>query len=61
MLLSFKRMNNILSQFMAKNKGYKLSFSASLLAENEEKRKNNTLFDQLDSDSNPIVIKYTLK
>jgi hypothetical protein len=31
------------------------------LSENEEKRKNNTLFDQLDSDSNPIVIKYTLK
>ncbi|MDD3064356.1 MAG: hypothetical protein PHX50_16290, partial [Massilibacteroides sp.] len=31
------------------------------LSENEDKRKNHTLFDQLDSDSNPIVIKYTLK
>jgi glycyl-tRNA synthetase beta chain len=38
MLLSFKRMNNILSQFTQKNKGYTLSFNASLLAENEEKK-----------------------
>lgn len=38
MLLSFKRMNNILAQFTAKNKGYKLSFNASLLAESEEKK-----------------------
>ena len=31
------------------------------LSENEEKWKNNTLFDQVDSDSNPILVKYNLK
>ena len=38
MLLSFKRMNNILSQFTQKNKGYVLSFSSALLAEEGEKK-----------------------
>jgi glycyl-tRNA synthetase beta chain len=38
MLLSFKRMNNILSAFYQKNKNAKVSFSASLLAEDEEKK-----------------------
>lgn len=31
------------------------------LSENEEKWKNNALFDQVDSDSNPILVKYNLK
>jgi glycyl-tRNA synthetase beta chain len=38
MLLSFKRMNNILSAFYQKNKDAKVSFSASLLTEDEEKK-----------------------
>ena len=37
MLISFKRMNNILSTFRKDNKDYKLSFKAELLKENEEK------------------------
>jgi tetrameric-type glycyl-tRNA synthetase beta subunit len=37
MLLSFKRMNNILSGFRKDNGGYRLSFNASLLQEREEK------------------------
>ncbi|HEY1406603.1 MAG TPA: DALR anticodon-binding domain-containing protein, partial [Spirochaetota bacterium] len=38
MLLSFKRMNNILSAFFQKNKGYALSYNATLLAQDEEKK-----------------------
>ncbi|MGL4368687.1 MAG: DALR anticodon-binding domain-containing protein, partial [Spirochaetota bacterium] len=38
MLLSFKRMNNILFQFTQKNKGYSLSFSSALLDQDEEKK-----------------------
>jgi glycyl-tRNA synthetase beta chain len=38
MLLSFKRMNNILSQFTQKNKGYALTFSDALLSHDEEKK-----------------------
>lgn len=38
MLLSFKRMNNILSAFFQKNKGYALKFDASLLSQDEEKK-----------------------
>jgi len=37
MLLSFKRMNNILAGFYKKNKGYELSFNEDLLSEKEEK------------------------
>jgi glycyl-tRNA synthetase beta subunit len=37
MLLSFKRMNNILSGFRKDNRDYRLSFNASLLQEKEEK------------------------
>jgi glycyl-tRNA synthetase beta chain len=37
LLLGFKRMNNILNGFRKDNKGYKLSFSESLLEEKEEK------------------------
>ena len=37
MLLSFKRMNNILSGFRKDNKDYALKFDAALLQENEEK------------------------
>ena len=37
MLISFKRMNNILSTFYKDNKDYKPSFNAELLKENEEK------------------------
>ncbi|PKL41365.1 MAG: glycine--tRNA ligase subunit beta [Spirochaetae bacterium HGW-Spirochaetae-1] len=37
MLLSFKRMNNIVSGFRKENTDYKLSFKASLLEEKEEK------------------------
>jgi glycyl-tRNA synthetase beta chain len=38
MLLSFKRMNNILSAFFQKNKGYALKFDAALLSQDEEKK-----------------------
>jgi glycyl-tRNA synthetase beta chain len=44
MLLSFKRMNNILSAFFQKNKGYALSFNPSILSQDEEK-KLATFFD----------------
>ncbi|MCL1911372.1 MAG: glycine--tRNA ligase subunit beta [Leptospirales bacterium] len=37
LLISFKRMNNILSTFRKDNKDYKLSFNAGILKENEEK------------------------
>jgi glycyl-tRNA synthetase beta chain len=38
MLLSFKRMNNILSAFNQKNKNYQLAFSSTLLVQDEEKK-----------------------
>ncbi|MDY6933585.1 MAG: glycine--tRNA ligase subunit beta [Spirochaetota bacterium] len=37
MLLSFKRMNNILSIFMDKNPGYRLQFNPDILKEEEER------------------------
>jgi glycyl-tRNA synthetase beta chain len=50
MLLSFKRMNNILTIFTEKNSDYKLKFSAANLAEQAEK----DLYNFFDSKKNEI-------
>ena len=51
MLLSFKRMNNILSIFLGKNQGYKFHFDQGKLNEKAEK----DLFAFFDSKKNKIA------
>ena len=54
MLLSFKRMNNILSGFRKENRSYSLKFNASLLKESEEKELRE-FFDSRKGSINELI------